>query len=38
MKVYSEVLAETAGKVVAIPAKDGALVQQGEPLLFLEPL
>jgi acetyl-CoA carboxylase biotin carboxyl carrier protein len=38
MKVYSEVLAETAGRIVEIPVKDGALVQQGDPLLFLEPL
>jgi acetyl-CoA carboxylase biotin carboxyl carrier protein len=38
MKVYSEIPAEAAGRVVAIPAKSGALVQQGQPLVILEPL
>jgi acetyl-CoA carboxylase biotin carboxyl carrier protein len=38
MKVYSEVPSEVAGRVVEIPAKNGVLVQQGEPLLYVEPL
>lgn len=37
MKVFSEVLAETAGIVRAIPAKNGALVQPGDALLLIEP-
>jgi acetyl-CoA carboxylase biotin carboxyl carrier protein len=36
MKVFSEVLAETAGVVRAIPAPNGALVQPGDPLVILE--
>lgn len=37
MKVMSEVPAETAGVVTAIPAQDGELVQSGEPLIFVKP-
>ena len=37
MKVYSEVPAEAAGRVVEIPAQSGKLVQQGQPLVYIEP-
>jgi acetyl-CoA carboxylase biotin carboxyl carrier protein len=36
MKVFSEVLAEMAGTVLEIPAKNGALVQPGDALVLLE--
>ena len=36
MKVFSEVLAESAGTVLEIPAKNGALVQPGDALVVLE--
>lgn len=36
MKVFSEVLAESAGRVRDIPAKNGALVQPGDVLVLLE--
>jgi acetyl-CoA carboxylase biotin carboxyl carrier protein len=36
MKLFSEVLAEVAGRVREVPAKDGKLVQMGETLLVLE--
>jgi acetyl-CoA carboxylase biotin carboxyl carrier protein len=35
MKVFSEIPAEHAGVVVSIPARDGHLVQTGEPLVIL---
>lgn len=35
MKIFSEVPAEHAGVVVAIPAQDGQLVQLGTPLVIL---
>lgn len=35
MKIFSEVLAEHAGVVVAVPAVDGELVRAGEPLIIL---
>jgi len=38
MKVYSEVPSEVAGRVVEIVAKNGVLVQQDEPLMYVEPL
>jgi acetyl-CoA carboxylase biotin carboxyl carrier protein len=38
MKVFSEVPADVAGRVVAIPAQSGELIQQGKPLVILEPL
>lgn len=36
MKVFSEVLAEATGRVTAIPAANGDLVQPGDVLLVLE--
>jgi acetyl-CoA carboxylase biotin carboxyl carrier protein len=36
MKVFSEVLADHAGTVVAIPAENGKLVQPGDTLVLLE--
>jgi acetyl-CoA carboxylase biotin carboxyl carrier protein len=38
MKVFSEIPAEAGGRVVAIVAENGQLVQQGQPLAFVEPL
>lgn len=38
MKVFSEVPAEHAGRVVELAASNGKLVQADEPLLILEPL
>ncbi len=35
MKVFNEIKAEWRGRVVAIPAEDGKLVQAGEPLVVL---
>ena len=35
MKVFSEVVSDHAGIVVEISARNGALVKQGEPLLYL---
>jgi len=35
MKVFNEIKAEWRGRVVAIPAKSGKLVQAGEPLVVL---
>ena len=37
MKVYSEVPSEIAGRVTEIPAESGTLVQQGQPLIYVEP-
>lgn len=37
MKVFSEIPSETSGTVLAIPASNGELVQQGQALLILEP-
>jgi oxaloacetate decarboxylase alpha subunit len=36
MKVFNEIKAEWPGRVVAIPAQTGALVQAGDPLVVLE--
>lgn len=36
MKVFSEVLADRAGTIVAIPAENGKLVQPGDTLVLLE--
>ena len=36
MKVFSEVLADHAGKVIAIPADNGKLVHPGDALVILE--
>jgi acetyl-CoA carboxylase biotin carboxyl carrier protein len=38
MKIFSEVLADTRGRVAAIPAQNGAMVQEGSVLVLLEPL
>ena len=38
MKVYSEIPAEVSGRVTAVAADNGELVQQGQPLYFLETL
>lgn len=38
MKVMSEVPAEVAGEVVAIPAEDAQLVQSGATLIVVKPL
>ena len=35
MKIFSEIPAEHGGTVVALPAKDGQLVQAGTPLIIL---
>lgn len=35
MKVFSEIPSEVAGEVVSIPAENGKLVQQGEPLIVV---
>lgn len=37
MKVYSEVPSEVTGRVVETPVESGKLVQQGQPLIFVEP-
>ncbi len=37
MKVYSEIPAEVAGRVTEIPVESGKLVQQGQPLIYVEP-
>ena len=37
MKVYSEVPSEVAGRVTEMPVENGKLVQQGQPLIFVEP-
>jgi acetyl-CoA carboxylase biotin carboxyl carrier protein len=37
MKVYSEVPSEVAGRVTEMPVESGSLVQQGQPLIFVEP-
>ena len=37
MKVYSEVPSETTGRVTETPVESGKLVQQGQPLIFVEP-
>lgn len=37
MKVYSEVPSEVAGRVTEMPVESGRLVQQGQPLIFVEP-
>lgn len=37
MKVFNEVKSEVSGKVIAIPAKNGELVQKGDPLVRIQP-
>lgn len=36
MKVFNEIKAEWRGRVAAIPAQNGSLVQAGDPLIVLE--
>lgn len=38
MKIFNEVQAEVAGRVVAMPATTGEVVQKGATLLHVEPL
>lgn len=38
MKVFNEIQSEVSGRVVAMPAKSGEVVQKGEALLKVEPL
>lgn len=38
MKVFNEVQADVAGRVVALPAQSGEVVQKGQALLKVEPL
>ena len=38
MKVFNEITAEVAGRVVALVAANGSVVQKGEVLLRVEPL
>lgn len=37
MKVFNEVKSEISGTVVALPAKNGELVQKGDPLVRIQP-
>jgi acetyl-CoA carboxylase biotin carboxyl carrier protein len=37
MKVFSEVPSEHAGTVLELAAKNGSLVRQGDPLIYLKP-
>lgn len=37
MKLFTELRADAAGKVARIDAEDGALVEHGQPLLWIEP-
>lgn len=38
MKVFNEIQSDVAGRVVAMPAKTGEVVQKGETLIKVEPL
>jgi acetyl-CoA carboxylase biotin carboxyl carrier protein len=38
MKVFNEIMAEVSGRVVALTATNGAVVQKGETLMRVEPL
>lgn len=38
MKVFNEIQSEIAGRVVAMPAQNGDVVQKGQALLKIEPL
>lgn len=38
MKVFNEIQSEIAGRVVALSAKNGDVVQKGSPLIKIEPL
>jgi acetyl-CoA carboxylase biotin carboxyl carrier protein len=37
MKVFNEVKSEVSGKVIAMPGKNGELVQKGDPLVRIQP-
>ena len=38
MKVYSELPSEVSGRVVEIAVQNGKLVQQGQPIFYVEPV
>jgi acetyl-CoA carboxylase biotin carboxyl carrier protein len=38
MKVFNEIQSEIAGRVVALVAQNGEVVQKGDPLIKIEPL
>jgi acetyl-CoA carboxylase biotin carboxyl carrier protein len=38
MKVFNEITADITGRIVAIPAENGKLVQVDQPLVIIEPL
>lgn len=38
MKVFNEISSEAAGRVAAIPAKSGEVIQKGDTILRIEPL
>lgn len=38
MKVFNEIQSEVAGRIIAMPAKNGEVVQKGQALLKVEPL
>lgn len=38
MKVFNEIQSEVAGRVVALVAENGEVVQKGDPLIKIEPL
>jgi biotin carboxyl carrier protein len=38
MKVFNEIQAETAGRVVAMVAPNGEVVQKGDALIRIQPL
>jgi acetyl-CoA carboxylase biotin carboxyl carrier protein len=38
MKVFNEIQSEVAGRVVALVAENGEVVQKGDPLIKVEPL
>jgi acetyl-CoA carboxylase biotin carboxyl carrier protein len=38
MKVFNEINSEVSGRVVAIPAKNGDVIQKGDAILRIEPL
>lgn len=37
MKLFNEVIADVAGEVVSIAAREGDLVEVGQPLIFVKP-
>jgi len=38
MKLFTQITAPVSGRVVEIPAENGALVEYGQPLVLIEPL